>query len=522
MGNIVCKKSKLEKLEIFINAANITRVVEVDLKEGYQEIVIENVENQIFPQSIRVYSYGAVKVLTTNFKVVKKKAEELEKKEIKEIKSKIEELELKKAKLELDKSILERRIKFFENAIERASTTYGIKAVLKEADLENLENVVDKISEMIEATSLEYLKSEEEINRVNYEIEQLKSLLTRIQEGKLLEIGVITLSVISKESGKRKLKVSYTVPNVNWEPTYDLTIDGEIALYMYAKVMQNTSITWRNVKPTIHSKIIKQAVISEPKPWYIERYRPAPKAVPMKRMKKAMEAEKALGAMPLEQALPEAEELAYEETKVRKGAIISYEVTEPITIEPERPNVIFLTKLDVAGRTRFVWNAFVDDSAIEIVELENGDIELMSGECRIFKEDAFIGVTMIPYIAPNQKKEIPVVWEEKIEVKRRIIEREEKKKGLIKDKAHVKYTYKLEISNNKNVEVALKVLDQIPVSRDPEIEVNLDEEKTHPRPDKIEMGIMEWDLKLKPGENKEIIYSFTVKFPPEIDVEGLP
>ena len=146
----------------------------------------------------------------------------------------------------------------------------------------------------------------------------------------------------------------------------------------------------------------------------------------------------------------------------------------------------------------------------------------MSGECRIFKGDAFVGVTTIPYLAPKQKKDIPVMWEEKIDVKRKIIEREEKKKGLIKDKAYVKYTYKLEIFNNKNEKVELKILDQIPVSRDPEIEVTLNMEKTEPKPDKVEMGIMEWKIELGPSEKREIVYSYTVKFPPEIDVVGLP
>lgn len=67
------------------------------------------------------------------------------------------------------------------------------------------------------------------------------------------------------------------------------------------------------------------------------------------------------------------------------------------------------------------------------------------------------------------------------------------------------------------------VLDQLPVSKEPEIEVSL--EKATPEPSGLreheKPGVLSWKLELDPGERKTIEFAFSVSYPKEKEIEGL-
>jgi len=129
-------------------------------------------------------------------------------------------------------------------------------------------------------------------------------------------------------------------------------------------------------------------------------------------------------------------------------------------------------------------------------------------------------VTSLPYVAPGQKIELATTWEENIETRRKLIRREEKRKGLLRDKAYIRYTYRLTAINHKKTSVNAEIIDQIPVAKDPEIEVSL--EKVYIEPVETNMGILKWKFEIKPEEKKEIEYTFIVKFPPDYEIANLP
>ena len=72
------------------------------------------------------------------------------------------------------------------------------------------------------------------------------------------------------------------------------------------------------------------------------------------------------------------------------------------------------------------------------------------------------------------------------------------------------------VKNNKKVNVEILINDQIPVSRQKEIEVTLnDSDKAVYTP---ENGKLEWNLNLKPGESKKLRFSYTIKYPSDKNI----
>jgi hypothetical protein len=67
------------------------------------------------------------------------------------------------------------------------------------------------------------------------------------------------------------------------------------------------------------------------------------------------------------------------------------------------------------------------------------------------------------------------------------------------------------IRNNKTNQVRITVNDQIPVSSNSQITVEVSELSGGKHNN--ETGLVQWDLDLKPGETRELILTYSVRYP---------
>lgn len=99
--------------------------------------------------------------------------------------------------------------------------------------------------------------------------------------------------------------------------------------------------------------------------------------------------------------------------------------------------------------------------------------------------------------------------DQNIQIKRTLLKSESKQK-VIGDKILKTFAYKIEIKNHKNSTIKLTVQDQIPITQNAEIDIELIN-GSKGRLNEI-TGLIEWDLKLKPGQSESIDLVFTVNY----------
>jgi hypothetical protein len=85
-------------------------------------------------------------------------------------------------------------------------------------------------------------------------------------------------------------------------------------------------------------------------------------------------------------------------------------------------------------------------------------------------------------------------------------------------KAH--YVYAIKVENFKAKAVKLSVIDQLPVSRDSDIEVMPDNDLSPPT-DRSSDGRLTWELEIEPGKSREIRLGYRVFYPANKPVHGL-
>ncbi|HWR68393.1 MAG TPA: DUF4139 domain-containing protein, partial [Desulfomonilia bacterium] len=107
---------------------------------------------------------------------------------------------------------------------------------------------------------------------------------------------------------------------------------------------------------------------------------------------------------------------------------------------------------------------------------------------------------------PGQKITVDLGVDEGILVKRKETRAFHEK--TITGKDRTTYTYEITVENTRKRTASIIVKDQIPLSRDEEIEVKLTKTSPEVKPDQD--GVLSWSIDLGPREKKLVSFSFSI------------
>ena len=144
----------------------------------------------------------------------------------------------------------------------------------------------------------------------------------------------------------------------------------------------------------------------------------------------------------------------------------------------------------------------------------------LEGEINIFIDNDFINRTFLKTIVPTDTLELALGADDKIQIKKVLINKFQESKGFLSGDKQTSYEYEIQITNNRTTEESVLVYDQIPIPMNEDIKVSLIE----PKKEKEELANdqkLEWNIKIKPGEKKIIPIKYTVEYPNNINVYGL-
>ena len=144
----------------------------------------------------------------------------------------------------------------------------------------------------------------------------------------------------------------------------------------------------------------------------------------------------------------------------------------------------------------------------------------LEGEINIFIDNDFINRTFLKTIVPTDTLELALGADDKIQIKKVLINKFQESKGFLSGNKQISYEYEIQITNNRTTEESVLVYDQIPIPMNEDIKVSLIE----PKKEKEELANdqkLEWNIKIKPGEKKIIPIKYTVEYPNNINVYGL-
>lgn len=527
-------KSTISNVTVYSQGAQIFRKANYSVKSGITKIIIDGVSNTIDANSLQVKATGNIIILDSKYSLYYPKPEEIN----------LEGLPLKTRqdimRLEDSLLIMNYDIQSIQDEIDVLTATKTI--LVNNGAMRGQGKVNDSINLLKQAIEyysvkmneingklliLNRKKNEKSITRqkMNERLSKLKNFQSQNQLDKINNgpIPRLTITVQATTSATGRLDVSYLVSQAGWVPLYDLRSEistSQVNLNYKANVYQNTGVSWDDVRLTISTNNPYQnKTLPSLHPWYIDyyayrqqNYGNAPSSainnmntgiVYNQAAKKGYESamsDKEVDAMTSNQFV----------TVVDHMISAEFQIDLPYTIESNNEqHMVLIKNIDLKANYKYYTVPKLDRSAYLVAQISKlEDLQLVPAKANIFFDGSYIGETYLDPSSLNDTLNLSLGKDPNIIVKRTLLKHECKEK-VVGNTIEKTYAYVIEVKNHKASTIEIVVQDQMPITQNSEITIEMiDSDKATYN----EMtGLLEWNLKLKTKENKQIKLTYKVK-----------
>jgi uncharacterized protein (TIGR02231 family) len=365
-------------------------------------------------------------------------------------------------------------------------------------------------------------------------IKALRSQLHLAQAPQDQEQYQLTVPIAPAGPGEFELEVTYVCHSAGWQPLYDMrVVPPTLNLTYLAQVQQTTGEDWP-AGAELTCSTAKPGLGTLPPqldPWYLGLQVPQA-APPMLRARaggsdddaaqswldQEMDRSPAPMAMMFEvPAGPPPADVSHD------GGVVTFRVGGIYPIPSDgSPHKVTLyeapypCRLEYAAMPKRVSFAYLQ--AVVTNPLQG--VTLLPGPVNVFRGETFVGGTPIGNIAPGQEFTLNLGIDEGIQIERELVKREVDKRLIsISNLRRLTYGYRVTVTNLQLVEARVVVSEQVPIGTHEQLKVKLS--STSPNINLGELGVLAWNLVLKPQAKQVLQYEFTVEHPPHLPVTGL-
>lgn len=238
--------SKIQKVIVFLNGAQITRTARVDVNTGTSTLVFENLSPGIDVQSIQVHANGEFTILSVKHEL------NFLNEQVKQ--NRVAELETQQKAIK-DKITLQNNLLSVyqeeENMLLKNQVITGQNASL---DVLKLKQALDFQTERLTLLKEKQQAVNNQIAALTLDLQKYNQQIADINKGSSTVTSNILVTVSSKASLQTQFTLSYVVHNASWYPTYDIRakdVNSPVSISYKANVSQQSGEEWKNIKLTL-------------------------------------------------------------------------------------------------------------------------------------------------------------------------------------------------------------------------------------------------------------------------------
>ncbi len=526
--NPIQTDSKITSVTVFLSGAQVTREASVSVPAGSRTIVFENLTQYINKSSLQIKANNdAITILSVGHKINYLKSHENDQR-ITVLKDSLEKIRFK---LDIRNS---HEIVYKEEK-NMLLANKSIAGEQNGVDIEDLMEMADFYRERLQEIETKLLDIKTSKRNLNKIISRLNKELKNANSPQGKYTSDVIVKVAAKVKSTTKFELSFITNNASWSPKYDIRtkdINEPIALTYKAEIAQNTGFDWKKVNITLStgnpSINNTQPAVS---PWYLAYYNEY----------KAKE-NRTKGRKQYAQALAEVsddynnqgsslegqDKMFYSEglssadfTSVSQSNVnTTFKIALPYTIKSNgESELIEIQNYDLPVGYQYFSAPKTDKDAFLLANIiEWGDYYLLPGYANVYFEGTYIGESYLNTNTTDDTLAVSMGRDKGIIITR------EKMKDFCKNarfagKKKSTRGYEIKVRNNKPKAIEIEVVDQIPMSRIKEIEVEMLENSSAEYDETT--GKLIWKLTIQAGETAEVSFKFQVKYPKDKNLSNL-
>jgi uncharacterized protein (TIGR02231 family) len=334
--------------------------------------------------------------------------------------------------------------------------------------------------------------------------------------------------------------VRYQVANASWLPLYDArlmtgtkAVAPKLQLVRRASIQQRSGESWDDVALTLSTARPNAGTAAPeltPVTVDFERERPPPPPIamapaPARRMlqedaraRAGAVAEKAREA-PADQVVQAQDVRASIELQAFQALyVIPGRVTVPATGEAKRLQIDEV-QLDPVLSVRTVPKRDQKAFLYAKLVLARGT-PILPGQVSLFRDGTFVGNGRLPLLAPGEEHELGFGVDDAVRVRYAVVEEKRGETGLISSSKTEARNYRITIKNLHERPIIVTTLDQMPVSQNQDIKVELLGKVAPTKKDVDDKrGVLAWEAKIEPDEERAVEFGYRISWPAAKKIE---
>jgi uncharacterized protein (TIGR02231 family) len=521
--------SAVDAVTVYPDGASVTRLVTLDLPAGDNSAVLKDFPLTLDPSSLRVEGEAGAKL--TIGAIDAKPPRAAPPVNLPELDKRIEALKDQRADLQGAIDAAAARRKFAERFAETSPAGIGDKGEAR--PIAEWRTAFAAVGEEVAAADTAIRDAERKQRELDREIARLESDKAQKPPSKL----EVRIEVAAAAATRATLRVTYAVRNARWTPLYDARLDTgakdrkpALELVRRAEITQNTGEDWSNVALSVSTVRTARGGKAPDLNSLIVQYPPPPRGFGS--ASGGMDQARAPLASPAP-ALRKVEGLLSERADEQQAAaeVGSFQVVFKI------PGRVSLGASEGAKSLRVSSAVMAPDLAVRAVPVldptgfleasfkQNEDAPLLPGRVAIYRDGVFVGRTPMAAAGKDETVRLGFGADDKIKIERTVVKRNEGSAGLIVTTSKTdERSFKTTIRNGHDFPIRIAIEDQLPVSENEDIVVEMLPSSTPPTTTNLrdKRGVVEWAFEAKAGEVRDIGFAWRVRWPKDKGVVMLP
>lgn len=492
---------RIVEVTVYPDRAEIRRVIETRVEAGEHSHSITGLPARLDSDSLRVRASGPGGLVLGAVDTRVVRGSERVDERARRLESRIEALRHEARAIEYDIEALDLQVELLRSLAGHRGE--------REIGLGDWGQAIDALG----TTAGEVLRNRHEaesgLQALEREIERLRRELADLGQAQRDALDAV-IGYRSEQAGTARFTVEYVVPNVSWEPRYEVRLDTAtptLELTQRAAIRQDTGEDWSGVALRVStSRPALGGQLPELRPWYIDIRQPRP--VEMRDAITA--AEPARLAAEEDFAMIDGSEFG-----------IHYRVAGVVTVPSDNaPHTFALARHDlspevgVRAAPRLQPLAYLHAAADY-----TGDAPLLPGRATLYQDGILAGRTQLDRIVPGEPLALSFGVDERVEISYRLQTDSRGSEGVIRKRNHQQREYLIEVTNRHQRPVEITIHDQLPVARDERIVVEMTEDSDEPSARDLDdrPGVVAWSHVYGPDDTRRIRFGYRATYPADLD-----
>lgn len=516
--------SAIDTVTVYPDGATVTRVITIDLPSGDSMLVAKDFPLGLDVSAIRVEGEAGAKLTIGTIDARPPRAAPVN---LPELDKRVEALNDQRADLQGAIDSANARRKFAEHFAEASPAGIGEKGEAR--PIAEWRAAFAALGEEVASADTAIREATRKLREIDRQIAELEVERKAKPPSKL----EVRMDVAALAATKATLRVSYNVRNARWLPLYDARLDTgakdrkpQLELVRRAEVTQSTGEDWSNVTLGVSTVRIGRggsapelgSLVAQypqpPRPTALgtasDLARPAP--VPRQMQIPSFAAKVAES--------PEPRERADEQQAVADIGDFQATFTIPGRVSlgaAEGAKSLRIASMSVPADLAVRAAPVIDPTAfLEASFKQTDDTTLLPGRVAIYRDGVFVGRGRLLASVKDDIVRLGFGADDKVKIERAVVKRNEGSAGLLVTTSKTdERSFKTTVRNGHDFPIHVAVEDQLPVSENEDIVVEMLPATTPPTASNIrdKRGVLEWSFDAKPGETRDINFAWRIRWP---------